>query len=345
MEDVREGDKLFIPKTQLPKSFPTIELGSKPNGYIKWWRKQFSWFPNDVQRAKEFSRLVGLYLAEGCSGRYKRKNRKNSYSNCVIWSFGAHEEGFADEVVEILSKNGLSSDKKLQSTPGTFGLSNCWIVRCRSIGLKRLFDEIGLGSNAGDKNCPILPSDLAKDVIGAWLDGDGSISGGTVSAYSKSTWLIHSVDKMLLGLGICASITDKGHTICISQRKDVEEVVKWTKRLKVKDDTYLTERHNKSPNLWDRENGWLATVRSTDLVQGPKAVVSIETESEKYVANGILTHNCFPKDVQALISLCQNDDIDVSLLEAVWFKNLMVRKEQDWYKIKGATTQNLHKDE
>jgi len=47
---------------------------------------------------------------------------------------------------------------------------------------------------------------------------------------------------------------------------------------------------------------------------------------------------CFPKDVQALIAMCQHDDVDVMLLESIWLKNSLVREKQDWYDIKGATT-------
>jgi len=263
----------------------------------------------------------------------------------MIWSFGEHEESFADEVVTTLRSLGLVSNKKLQISNGTFGISRCWIVRCRSVGLKALFDELNLGTNAGNKYCPILPDWAAKTVIGAWLDGDGSISDGTISGYSKSKWLIDSFDKMLLGMGICSSIKADGHTICISQRKDVEEVQTWTKRLKVRKDLYKTEIFYKSPHLRNVESGWVATVTDIQLFQGPRTVVAIETESGRYVANNILTHNCLPKDISALIAMARDADVDLMVADSAWSENLLIREKYDWEDIKGATTDCTYEDE
>jgi UDP-glucose 6-dehydrogenase len=39
---------------------------------------------------------------------------------------------------------------------------------------------------------------------------------------------------------------------------------------------------------------------------------------------------CFPKDINALINLCNTEDIDCSILSAVWNKNLDVRNNLDW---------------
>ncbi len=39
---------------------------------------------------------------------------------------------------------------------------------------------------------------------------------------------------------------------------------------------------------------------------------------------------CFPKDIVAMIGLFKEHGVDVSLLEAVWNKNLRIRKIKDW---------------
>tara|TARA_R100001509_G_scaffold126322_1_gene79787 strand:+ start:1767 stop:2609 length:843 start_codon:yes stop_codon:yes gene_type:complete len=45
--------------------------------------------------------------------------------------------------------------------------------------------------------------------------------------------------------------------------------------------------------------------------------------------------SCFPKDVNALIYFCNSIGIEPSVLESVWKKNLEVRPEKDWEKLKG----------
>ena len=44
---------------------------------------------------------------------------------------------------------------------------------------------------------------------------------------------------------------------------------------------------------------------------------------------------CFPKDINALISLAKKYDINMNTLEAAWKTNLEVRPEEDWRKLKG----------
>jgi UDPglucose 6-dehydrogenase len=45
--------------------------------------------------------------------------------------------------------------------------------------------------------------------------------------------------------------------------------------------------------------------------------------------------HCFPKDLQALISLANELGVDTTVLSAVWEKNNMVRKDRDWEAMKG----------
>jgi len=48
---------------------------------------------------------------------------------------------------------------------------------------------------------------------------------------------------------------------------------------------------------------------------------------------------CFPKDIQALITLMEDYDLDPLILNSVWSKNLLIREKEDWREIKGATTE------
>ena len=44
---------------------------------------------------------------------------------------------------------------------------------------------------------------------------------------------------------------------------------------------------------------------------------------------------CFPKDINALISMANDVGVNMNVLGAAWKTNLEVRPEQDWNKLKG----------
>ena len=45
--------------------------------------------------------------------------------------------------------------------------------------------------------------------------------------------------------------------------------------------------------------------------------------------------SCFPKDLNALIHVAKDNGVEPTVLQAVWEKNLEVRPERDWEKLKG----------
>jgi UDPglucose 6-dehydrogenase len=47
---------------------------------------------------------------------------------------------------------------------------------------------------------------------------------------------------------------------------------------------------------------------------------------------------CFPKDINALIGVCEENDIDPLVLKAAWEQNKKVRTNWDWAKIAGAVS-------
>lgn len=56
--------------------------------------------------------------------------------------------------------------------------------------------------------------------------------------------------------------------------------------------------------------------------------------------SGIVTHNCFPKDICSLIYIAELVGIDPKVLSGVWNKNLEVRPERDWETLKGRAVSN-----
>lgn len=54
-----------------------------------------------------------------------------------------------------------------------------------------------------------------------------------------------------------------------------------------------------------------------------------------WFANGVVTHNCFVKDLNALIFVARQLGVDPKVMSAVWEKNLEVRPQKDWEKLTG----------
>ena len=62
---------------------------------------------------------------------------------------------------------------------------------------------------------------------------------------------------------------------------------------------------------------------------GKKIVYSLETKSNSYLTSGgLLTHNCLPKDIRALIEFADKNGIDLALHKKVEELNNNLMDEQ-----------------
>jgi UDPglucose 6-dehydrogenase len=49
---------------------------------------------------------------------------------------------------------------------------------------------------------------------------------------------------------------------------------------------------------------------------------------------------CFPKDLNGMMTLCSDNFVDHSILQAAWDYNLRVREDKDWLQIEGAVSEH-----
>lgn len=49
-----------------------------------------------------------------------------------------------------------------------------------------------------------------------------------------------------------------------------------------------------------------------------------------WIANDIVTHNCFIKDLNALMAVARSLNVDPKVMQGAWEKNLEVRPQRDW---------------
>lgn len=59
----------------------------------------------------------------------------------------------------------------------------------------------------------------------------------------------------------------------------------------------------------------------------------------------LVTHNCFPKDLNALKFIANENGVKTNVLDAVWRKNLEVRQNRDWEKMKGRAVSDESENE
>ena len=81
--------------------------------------------------------------------------------------------------------------------------------------------------------------------------------------------------------------------------------------------------------------------------KGPVYNLHLESVSDKddlfwiEQNTGIVTHNCFPKDINAIIHYCDSVlGYDLGIMKKAWQINLGIRKDIDWAKIAGAVSED-----
>ena len=75
---------------------------------------------------------------------------------------------------------------------------------------------------------------------------------------------------------------------------------------------------------------YTGTVHNLELQSDDK-----EHDDLFWVCNGIVVHNCFPKDINAMIKVADDLGVDTPVLDGAWKKNLEVREDRDWERMVG----------
>lgn len=266
-----------------------------------------------IHLTPEFSKVLGLYIAEGCSSKHG-----NSYKN--IWSFHIKEKDYINlvfnELSKILERVSIRHDYKNNSTQ----------VRCGSLCLHDILVNIlELGSCSKDKNIPYKLYDN-MDILDGMFCGDGCFtfsnnrSSVKVSYGSISKTLIYTIDNILRNIGIIANYheqkerktiihkkeysTKKFHTLEIHNFIDIRNLpLEWFKQ-KSPNALEVYERKNvlyeeKFANCSTKEldhNLNIARISKNELyiLQQDSSVYDIEVAGKHnfILGNGIITHNC-----------------------------------------------------
>ena len=214
-EEVEPGDYVVVPKikvevhdvevldvAELLKDYPLIVEGDRVyyvgrNQYGAEFKHHCS-APRYIKLDEDFWRLVGYYLAEGSIAYH------NDKVEGVVWTFGADEDEYVNDVVSILRKLGFEAHVR-QPKPS---VKQVW---CYSTVLGLVFERL-FGRYHDGKKLPewvlYLPESKLRELLKGLFRGDGAVEarGSCVRLELVNERLVWQVFMILLRLGYIATV-------------------------------------------------------------------------------------------------------------------------------------------
>ena len=283
-------------------------------------------FPVD----EDFMRLLGCYIAEGWisqdTGRYGAIRER------IGFSFGAHEAEYIADLHRLLDRYGLKYRSKEQ------GNAHSTIVSSRPLAFL-LRDVLGCGTRSDDKRIPKVvlsaPEPLKLAFLQGLFSGDGAVTPlnkgrNLIFEYATvSKPLADGVILLLQSLGIVPSLRvrwmNKSRQPAyivrvngVSQLEYLKSVFGPAKEREI--ETRIAGYQKRIAQFgFRRQEGFsILEVISVQREPGAEYVYSMETSTGTLItASGLLCHNCFPKDVKALIHMAAVHGTHPQLLRSV----------------------------
>jgi UDPglucose 6-dehydrogenase len=305
-------------------------LGVDEDGATYGTARNGTFVPGEIEADAAFWRVVGLYLAEGHVGQDGDRRR-------IAWSFHPERE---DDLVEEVA--GFWRDRGVKATVRRMTTTKQVSVSSRVLAHWWL-GELGLGRDCGAHRLPDVlwdePAAHKRACLEGLWRGDGSwslVNGGpsvVLECGTVSGALADGMLRLLGELGIVASrrigrtakSTRDTHWLRVSGAAQVErllELVRPADRAGITSALGLASRRIASTG-WRADEAGTPWVRVTGVERvagsGGRPVYSLEVPGAHtfVTTGGLVTHNCFPKDVTALKQLAGNSGYHFQLLNAV----------------------------
>jgi len=324
MGDIRRTGTLTLAELAL--------LGGSERGSTLGTAKNGSFVSSEIDLDASFWRVVGLYLAEGntLSEETNRGRRER-----ITWSFHpTREQHLVDEVVNYWAAQGVQAREYSKPT------ARIVAVASRLVG-SWWTGVLGLGRTSYEQRLPDLIWDQSPErkralLSGMW-EGDGSwslVNGGPSVILEWGTIsdeLADGVMRLLGDLGIVASrrigrvskSTKDTHWVRVAGAHQIErmlDLVPERDRAGVLA-SIARQRKRIAPTGFRKFDFGPAWVRAAKLARRPFSgfVYSLEVPvAHTFVTSGgLISKNCFPKDVSALKQLAGNSGYHFQLLTAV----------------------------
>jgi UDPglucose 6-dehydrogenase len=290
--------------------------------------------PASIVADSAFWRIVGLYLAEGHISVDGDRHR-------LFWSFHqTDEDHLVREVASFWRKRGVKATVRR-------GATSTYVTVSSRVLAAWWTEVLGLGTNCYTQRLPDLIWDEPEGhkralLAGAWL-GDGSwsyLNQGPSVALEYGTVSREVADGLLrlLGdLGIVARLkvgrtpksTVDTYWLVVSGANQVEQLLELVEHGEQVEASIARQTKRIAPTGYRRaHNAAWVRVASLERTQYDGHVYSMEVApTHTFVTTGgLVTHNCFPKDVTALKQLAGNSGYQFMLLQAVWEVNELQKR-------------------
>jgi UDPglucose 6-dehydrogenase len=286
--------------------------------------------PSEIALDSAFWRVAGLYLAEGCTSFGDRNSVR------VTWSFHREkEQHLVDEVLAFWIRHGVAARSHLTPT--------AHVARVQSRLLGTWWTQVlGMGRTSYEQRLPDLiwdrPADDKWELLSGLWEGDGSwslVNGGPsviLEMGTVSAELADGVLRLLGDLGIVASqrvgrtamSTQDTHWLRISGADQIERamaLVPERDRPGVAASIARQRKRIAATGYRRRDEDGPAWIRVTSThrsaFHGDVYSLEVPGTHSFVTTGGVISHNCFPKDVNALKQLAGNSGYHFQLLNAV----------------------------
>jgi len=275
-------------------------------------------------------RLCGYYLAEGCLSR--GPGRAGAVRERIGFTFHEQESEYIADVQRILHNWGL----KFIEHRATSALTT--IVSSR-IFAWLLHDILRCGTRSEDKALPRLAFNVAPalrlELIRGAFSGDGAVTAvqdgqNLMLEYATvSKALADGMALLLQTLGIVPSIRTRwmnkskqeAYILRVSGHEQIaalKDAFGDKRRARIEGLLAGYQRHIQ-PHGYERHGAFATlTVREVEHEEVETTVYSMETSTGTLIAaSGLISHNCFPKDVAALAHMAEEAGLHPQMLHAV----------------------------
>jgi UDPglucose 6-dehydrogenase len=278
----------------------------------------------------DLARLCGYYLAEGFISR--DVGRAGAVRHRVGFCFHAEEAEYIADVRRILTRWGLKYIERTGTNANTTVVSSrifAWLLR----------DVLACGTRSEDKALPTFAfhvgADLREELLRGAFSGDGSVTelqrgrNFMLEYATVSRRLADGLALLLQSLEIVPSVRPRW----MNKSKRPAYLVRVTGREQLAKlaDVFGGKHRERIAALLAgyertiRQRGFercgpvaALTVHEVSFERTEQPVYSLETETGTLVgSSGLVLHNCFPKDVRALVAVAGQQSQQVPLMNAV----------------------------
>ncbi len=290
-----------------------------------------TYVPAVLPADEDFWRFVGYYLSEGHI-HDDDSARGSNVRTRIFLSFHPTDEGeYVDDVESYLEELGIRYRTETQDTTTQIEVS--------SRVFAQFLEWFGCGTGSYSARVPDLaysePEDHRKELLTGLFRGDGHIeytnhSNAVVCDYgSVSEDLIQGMQFLLHSLGIVPSYktsqseksTRPAHFLRVSSKRQIallKDMFLPDEREKIEERLDQYERDIKPTDHAVRNEYTTVRVNDVSVVEQETEVYSLEVaETHNFVTtDGLVVHNCFPKDVKAIKTAAEDAGYDPAMLQA-----------------------------